>query len=124
MFGEGFVPAYQMSAVPFVTSSTIAANATVEMSFPQVTRFIMVKNTHATNSMYVSFTERGLESSNSNFITLGVNGTLREELRTVKLYLKNAAASSTTFELLAGLTNISSNQFNTITGSNGYASVG
>ena len=124
VISEGYVPAYQMSAIPFVTSSTIAGNATVEISFPQVTRFITVKNVHATNSIYVSFTQNGLLPANSNFITLGVSGTLSEELRTTKLFLKNAAGTTTSYELIAGLTSIPASQFLTITGSNGHASVG
>ena len=124
VISEGYVPAYQMSAIPFVTSSTIAGNATVEISFPQVTRFITIKNVDTTNSIYVAFTQNGLLPANSNFITLKVSGSLSEELRTTKLFLKNAAATTTSYELIAGLTSIPTSQFLTITGSNGHASVG
>ena len=124
VIGEGYVPAYQMSAVPYVTSSTIAGNATVEISFPQVTRFLTVKNVDAANSIYVAFTQNGLSAANSNFITLKVSGSLSEELRTTKLFLKNAAGTTTSYELIAGLTNIPASQFTTLTGSNGYSGVG
>lgn len=124
VIGEGYVPAYQMSAVPFVTSSTIAGSATVEISFPQVTRFITIKNVDPSNSIYMSFTQNGLISANSNFITLTKGTSFEGELRTTKLFLKNAAGTTTSYELIAGLTNIPASQFITITGSNGYSGVG
>jgi hypothetical protein len=40
---EGYVPAYQVSAVPFVTSSAVTTFS--QVSFPFVTRFFTVQNT-------------------------------------------------------------------------------
>lgn len=121
---EGYVPAYQMSAVPFVTASTIVAGDVVEISFPQVTRFFTLKNISGVNGLCISFTRNGLLSTNKNYFTLNSNTSFREEMRTTKLFLSNSSGSTISYELIAGLTNIPATQFLLITGSNGYASVG
>ena len=124
VLSEGYVPAYQMSAVPFVTASNLAAGATFEISFPQVSRFFAVKNTSQYDDLRVSFTRNGLNSPNNNYFSLVKSSSFREEIRTTKLFLFNNSANTITFEVIAGLTSIPSNQFLTITGSNGHAGVG
>ena len=44
VINEGYVPAYQSSAVPFVTSSLISLGEIQVITFPQVTRFFNVQN--------------------------------------------------------------------------------
>jgi len=67
--GPSFVPAYQVSGIPFVTSSAasevkgIDANSAspepVSVSFPFVTKHITIRNTGA-NELRVGFSKRGL----------------------------------------------------------------
>ena len=45
VMSEGFVPAYQISATPFVTASNVTTVAAV--TFPFVTRFFTVQNRSA-----------------------------------------------------------------------------
>jgi len=70
--GENHVPAYQMSASPFVTSSNVSLGQVKEIGFGgYVSRFIIVKNTGATSTVLsVGFTENGLKPANSNYFFL------------------------------------------------------
>jgi hypothetical protein len=126
VINEGYVPAYQMSAVPFVTSSVIQTGEIIEIIFPQVTRFFNIQNlgTNSTDEIAIAFTLNGLKTANSNFISLGKSASLKEEIRTDRLFVSCSYGSSIKFQLIAGLTNISSAQFQTITGSSGYSGVG
>lgn len=125
--GEGYVSAYQISATPFVTSSTVPLGSTRTIEFPQVTRFLVVKNTSAattTTSLAVSFTEAGLTTKNSNFFTLNSQESFTGELRTNKIFLSGSAGASCGFSVIAGLTVIPSRMMTQITGSNGFEGVG
>ena len=63
--GPNHVPAYQLSGIPYVTSSVVtevpaAANtkAPIEVTFPLVTKFFKIRNTGA-NDLRVAFTLSG-----------------------------------------------------------------
>lgn len=123
--GEGYVPAYQVSAMPYVTSSTVALGATKEISFNYVTKFFTIKNTGASsNVIAVGFTQNGMLPGNANFFTLSGSESITGEVRTNKLFISGSAGASTTFTLFAGLTNIPVKNFLTVTGSNGFSGVG
>ena len=82
---EGYVPAYQTSAVPYITSSVISAGEVQEISFNQVTRFFKVQNvgTVPTDEIAVGVTLRGLGAGVGNFFTLprvSLLGTSSEQL--------------------------------------------
>lgn len=125
IWGEGYVPAYQMSSMPYVTSSNIALGATKEFGFSYVTRFVKVKNTGAAaNVVAVSFTQNGLSTGNSNFFILSGSEELNCEIRTNRVFISGSNGALTTFSLLAGLTGIPASNFLTVTGSNGFAGVG
>jgi len=124
-WGEGFVPAYQMSAMPYVTSSNVSLGATREISFNYVTKFFTVKNTGAsTNVLAVGFTQNGMLPGNSNFFTLSGSEAFSGEIRTSKLFISGSAGATTSFTLVAGLTNIPVSNFLLVTGSNGFSGVG
>lgn len=123
--GEGYVNAYQISATPFVTSSTVSLGATKEITFPQVTRFITIKNTGATsNVLAVGFTQAGLLSANSNYFSLSGSESFSGELRTDRVFISGSSGATVAFTLVAGLTFISSKMLTPITGSNGFSGVG
>lgn len=123
--GEGFVAAYQVSATPFVTSSTVANGATREIVFPQISRFMTIKNTSpSTNTIAVSFTAAGFLPANSNYFVLSGSETFTGELRTDRVFISGLSGASSTFSLLAGLTFIPSKMLTPITGSNGFSGVG
>jgi hypothetical protein len=69
--GANYVPAYQMSGIPFVTSSVadevpgVESDAAhtpepIKVTFPSVTKFITIRNTDATNDLRVGFSVRGM----------------------------------------------------------------
>lgn len=123
---EGYVPAYQASAVPYVTSSQISAGSYYEITFPQVTRFINIQNlgTTAGDEILVSFTLNGFKPENSNFFRLGKGVSFRDEIRTTKLFVSCSSGTNVAYQMIAGLTSIPSSQFLLITGSNGHQGVG
>jgi hypothetical protein len=123
--GEGYVSAYQISATPYVTSSTVSLGSIREIVFPQITRFITLKNTSASsNVISVGFTRQGLTAANSNYFILSGSDSFSGELRTDRIFISGSAGATSTFTLLAGLTFIPSKMLTPITGSNGFSGVG
>jgi hypothetical protein len=123
--GEGFVPAYQISAVPFVTSSNVALGQVKQINFGFVSRFFEIKNMGATTSVIaVGFTSTGLGSGQSNFFKLSGSQSYSGELRTDRLFISGAVGASTDFQLVAGLTAVPARNFLVITASNGFGGVG
>lgn len=126
VMNEGYVPAYQISAIPFVSSSTISSGEIHTFNFPQVTRFINVQNvgTVPTDEIAVAFTRNGLNAGAANYFSLGQGVSFRDEFRATQLFISCSSGTSMRYQLVIGLTNIPSNQFMTITGSAGYQGVG
>jgi hypothetical protein len=123
--GENYAPAYQVSATPFVTSSTVALGAVREIVFPQVTRFITLKNTAASsNVISVAFTRAGLTTANSNYFFLSGSESFSGELRTDRIFISGSSGATSSFTVLAGLTFIPSKMLTPITGSSGFSGVG
>jgi hypothetical protein len=121
---EGYVPAYQASAIPYVTGSRISAGETQEYTFEYATRFFNIKNRGASSNdeIAVAFTENGLATG--NYFTLLQGEAFREEIRCVKLFISCSSGGGVDYELVVGLTSIPYRQFNPITSSNGYQGVG
>jgi hypothetical protein len=125
--GEGYAPAYQISATPFVTSSLISTSEVYQITFPQVTRFITIQNRNsaAGNNLFVGFTQNGLTNSTlKNYLIIGPGASYSEELRIDRLFLSNSCGTSIDYTVLAGLTSIRSKDFTVITSSNGFSGVG
>ena len=124
IWGEGYVPAYQLSASPFVTSSNVTLGQTKEIIFGSVTRFFTVKNNGVSaNVIAVGFTERGLQTVPSNYFVLSGTESFSGELRVDRLFVSGVSGAST-FSIIAGLTPITTGSFTRVTGSNGFLGVG
>jgi hypothetical protein len=122
--GEGYLPAYQMSAIPFVTSSNISLGEIKEIQFPFVTRFIVIKSAGSSDTeISISFTENGLNASNSNFFRLTGGESFGSEFRTDRIFI-SGSISAGSFSLVAGLTQIAKSEFLVLTSSNGFSGVG
>ena len=122
---EGYVPAYQLSAIPYVTSSNVSLGATKEINFNTVTRFITIKNTGASSTVLaVAFTANGLKSANSNYFVLSGSEAFSGELRVDRVFLSGSAGATVPFSVVAGLTTIPATNFLVVTGSNGFGGVG
>jgi hypothetical protein len=121
---HGSVSEYQGSCLPFVTSS-LCSTAVQLIEFPRVTRFIVLRNNHATQTLSFGFTQNGLNGAETeNFFTLtGKTETGRLEIKCDKLWIK-ASGAATNFSLIAGITNIAKGSFLNLTGSEGFDGVG
>ena len=123
--GEHYVPAYQTSALPYVTSSIISLGEVHKYEFPYVTRFIDVCNRGAGpgDTLALGFTENGILNS-GNYISLDRNASVNEEIRTTVLYVSCSAGTNVDYQLFCGLTTIPARNFLLLTASNGHDGVG
>lgn len=123
--GEYNVSAYQMSAMPFMSSSIISVGEVHTYEFPFVTRFIDVANRGkgATDAICVGVTYNGVVNT-GNYVTLDRGMTVNEEIRTVTLIVSCSAGTNVNYQVFCGLTNIPARNFLPLTGSNGHSGVG
>ena len=111
--GVGHVPSYQISGIPYVTASfTVPAsgNAPEAITFPLVTKFVTVVNTHSgTNApLRVGFSVSGINGAiNNNYFTLDNGDSYTGEWRVESLYLlSDTTANQASASVIAGLTGI------------------
>ena len=123
--GEYNVAAYQMSSLPYVTSSVISLGELHRHEFPLITHFIDVANkgTGSTDAIAVGFTENGILRT-GNYITLNQNESVNESIRTTVLYISCSSGTNVNYQLFCGLTTIPARNFLPLTGSNGHPGVG
>ena len=147
--GPNFVPAYQISGVPYVTSSAGSHGEApvTHIKFPNVTKSLMIANT-SNFGLRVAFTKSGsygpgekqengettAASHQANyFLILPGEGDAGEQkskptvfdVRCTEVFLRsNSASSPAGFSLFAALTGIEKDHFPTITGSNEFEGVG
>lgn len=109
--GLSSVGSYQMSAIPFATSSlTVPVNsaAPLKIQFPYVTKFVTVvnENTGTNVNMRVGFSTLGVSGSGTNFFLLDNGESYTGEWRIEDLYLISNSTSQTSASVIAGLTPI------------------
>ena len=148
--GPNFVPTYQTSGVPFVTSSASGeapsaadVNGTtimpIRVQFPFVTRFFAITNT-GPGDLRVGFTEVGVQDPTSPgtsdlgpetgrhyfIVPTGSFQSERLEIRCTQLFFLSDGPSDypSGFSLMAGMTGITGSNFPVITGSNDFLGVG
>lgn len=122
--GEYFAPAYQVSALPYLTSSIISMGSIHKYDFPFVTKFINVVNrgSNSGDKLALAFTENGFRSG--NYITLDQGVSVDQEVRTTVIFISGSNGSNVDYQLFCGLTTIPAKNFLTLTGSNGHPGVG
>jgi|10_taG_2_1085330.scaffolds.fasta_scaffold00764_9 hypothetical protein len=140
--GINLVGSYQLSGVPFVTSSAtteVAGASVVSVKFPYVTRWVEVTNI-GDQALRVGFSENGVLGKGSsisgskeerlqghkNYYVLGTSGShqpARWELRCSEMFF-STPGGTTGFSLIAGLTGIKAGAMPNLTGSNGFIGVG
>ena len=122
--GEYYAAAYQISAMPYVTSSTITTGQVKEIRFSHISRFITLKNTAGSStSIAVGFTQNGLTTAASNYFVLAGGESFSGEIRASSLWVSSSSGTPT-FSLVAGLTMIPTGTMLHLTASNGYSGVG
>lgn len=124
--GEYSISAYQMSAIPYVTSSTISAGQLHRYDFPCITRFIDFCNTStgSTDTIKLGFTENGVRDSVGNFVKILGGSSVNEEIRTTTLFVSCSSGTNVPYQIFCGLTNIPAMNFLALTASNGHQGVG
>jgi hypothetical protein len=124
--GEYFAPAYQVSALPYLSSSLISMGEVHRYEFPYVTKFINIVNRGAggADKICLSFTERGLQPTVANYITLDQGDTVHEDIRTTVFFVSCSAGTGVDYQVFCGLTTIPAKNFLPLTGSNGHTGVG
>ena len=95
--GFNFVPAYQSSALPWVSGSIVVHTTPVKLTFEKVTKYVKIR---ARDELRVGFTSNGV--TNSNYYTVSSGSVETFDVRTSELYLY--APTSTTVDVFAGLT--------------------
>ena len=118
--GPNNAPQYQMSGVPFITSSvadevkgvhnSAASPEPININFDYVTKWIEIENTDSTNSLRIAFTERGAFASGErlpsggtkatgdygHYIVVGTGKKVKYDFRCTSLFfVSNATASGT-----------------------------
>jgi hypothetical protein len=93
------VPEYQVSALPWITASTLPVGGVVHR-FPWATKYFTLQNDSA-SVINVGFSP---SVTGSKYFPVGVSGSLSLDVRIVNLYLTGTAGSQ--YSLFAGLTTI------------------
>lgn len=125
---HNYVPEYQQSAIPYVTSSITVANGITSVTFPYVTRWIMVNNQgtdtsrSATQNLAFGFSSTGASGGNK-FIVQAGQTTERLELKCTTLFFSGSSVG-VPFSIIAGLTSIPAGNLPALSASNGVAGVG
>jgi hypothetical protein len=128
--GVKSVGEYQCSGIPYVTSSELQNQETRQVSFPKITKTIIVRNIHSvTSDLCVGFTENGVKAnpaSQTNFITLAMGESVSMDMRIKDLFLSNSISNTNVikFEVLAELTDIGRDKQIALTGSDGWQGIG
>lgn len=107
--GIGNAASYQVSGIPWVSSSLsvpASGSTPLEISFPQVTKSIIVKNASTGSvQMRVGFSENGVKNT-SNFFILSGGESFAADLKVTRVYLMSNNGTALTASVIAGLTNI------------------
>ena len=112
--GLGNVGSYQMSGVPFLTSSLAvpaSPGTPIVVEFPYVTRFITVTNTvpatSASAPLRFGFSEEGVQGTvNNNYLVLDNGESFEAEFRVTKIFLIADTTFASSGSVAAGLTGI------------------
>ena len=112
--GLGHVGSYQVSGKPYLSGGINVNVATegdlgpLEISFPSVTRWVIVTNHDVNNDVDVGFSKLGFDTNNFFTVSSDTNNrknmmTQRMELKVTSLFLTGA---STQVDVIVGLTGI------------------
>ena len=106
--GLGHAPSYQVSSIPYVSSSYVVpptGDEPVKVSFDRVTNFVLVKNTGSPNIQWGFSTVGVTGSVDNNFVVLATDESLSLDIRVKDIFLVSAAAVGEA-TIIAGLTGI------------------
>ena len=98
------VPEYQLSGLPYAKKVTIANGANSTITFPRVTRWIIIS---CATDIEIAFSTGGITGGTAptEHFLLNAGNTQRLELRLTDIVIKDVSGGSTVY-VMAGLTNI------------------
>ena len=102
------VGSYQVSGIPFVSGgitnapSKTATGVPHEITFPQVTRWIVINN-GSNDDLEFGFSSNGVKHNTNKYILGGDQQSVRMEVKVTKLFY---TGSCTGFTIMAGLTGL------------------
>jgi hypothetical protein len=105
--GLSNVGSYQVSGIPFVTSALapVLSDPPVKISFPTVTKFIIVKNVNASNKkVRVGFSSNGIVGT--NYFLLSQNESFTADVKVSSIFIVGNGADTVDVTIIAGLTGI------------------
>tara|TARA_R100000951_G_scaffold65746_1_gene55512 strand:- start:407 stop:787 length:381 start_codon:yes stop_codon:yes gene_type:complete len=103
--GLGNSSAYQVSAIPFILRQSIPTSVT-QITFPKVTKFIKIVNSHGSRTLNVGFSSLGISAS-SNYFTVAANSESAIYYWRVSSIFVLGVDGSVPIEIHAGLTTVS-----------------
>ena len=107
--------AYQASGVPFGATGSLSSYTTSTISFPYVTKQIVVLNRSAANTfLYVQFHE---DSTDANKFAINGGEQQTFSVKCDNIILSSSAGAGTDYTLYASLTAITSSYMYNLTGS-------
>jgi len=128
--GVNHVGAYQVSGRPYATGSiTVSGSDVATITFPQVTRWFQIiphKETGGKEDLKIAFSQNGLSGDEHFKIHAYTTHTYHPiyELKVSELYIKSEGGTQVEFDVVAGLTNITTEKLNTSSGTNWSGSSG
>ena len=111
--GLGNTASYQASAIPWVSSSVAPSSGEIQkFSFPQVTKFVTVKNNSSiATTLRVGFDEKHLQYSTGEYIFLSSQESISLDVKIVNMYFMTDDATNISFSVVAGLTTIQRTEY-------------
>lgn len=109
--GLANVGSYQVSGIPYVTSSVapILSDPPLQITFPTVTKFVIVKNTDTNNRVVrVGFSANGIVGT--NYFSLSQNESFAADLKVSSIFLLGNNSNTVQVSVIAGLTGIDAQQ--------------
>lgn len=118
--GINNVGSFQVSGRPWAYTGAISNSPSV-LSFPEVTRWVTVRNIDSSINMLIAFSEAGL--AGTEHYSLGAGAEISMEVKISQLWVV-AASGTPNITVVAGLTNINANSVSTDDGPSWSGSVG
>lgn len=123
----GHASEYQVSGWPFVVSGSVTGTPSV-VQFGSVTQWVQIKNTDSSKDLRFGFTQNGVGNSNHYVLQGGTNAKSISPTMNVKCteiwFRSDKVGETSSFSLVASLTNVTASDFPILSSSFGYAGVG
>lgn len=116
MGGLAYTPEFIGSSLPYLTSSNVSLGGLTEISFQNITKFVIVKNASTGSEVLaLGVTRNGVIGSNKILLNAGESFTADWKL--TSLWLSGSSGATVSFSVAAGLSGLDASRVPPITGS-------